>query len=164
MSDISESCTGTILMADFVIIDTVGKANIVGGGVSLLGFEPQSSTSTPFGIFVQLTALIPATHDTGAAMEIILTDQDGQPVALPGPAGPQVMRIAQNVDFAVSLAPGLQRLPKEFPGTASAAIQFSNGLPIVPGKQYSWVVKIDHQEIAKAFFMIPLQASMPVVG
>ena len=71
---------------------------------------------------------------------ISLVDDDGQPVQLPGPAGPQVMRIAQQVTI---LSPG--GVPFGTPGAGNTMIDIFPGLPVEPGG-YRWDVTLAGEE------------------
>lgn len=152
-----------VLLADYAAIDASGKLNMVGGGVTMLGFEFQQGTTTPFTVFVRLVSPV-ATNDR-PAVEIVLADASGNPVQIPGPAGElQTMRIAQNVEFAPPMLSGTSLPPGAIPSIATFAINFTNGLPLAPGHSYSWRVQIDHDVIASESFFIPVPAPGPVIG
>lgn len=164
MSAVSDAAKGHIMIADFVNLDAAGKVNILGGSVQFLGYDPEAGVTAPFSLYVEVAANVPAGEDTTASMEILLVDIDGQPVDLPGPAGPQTMRIAQNVDFRVVAAAGMPVPPPGFPGRTNAVLNFFNGLPLPPGKSYEWVIQLDHELIAKTAFVVPGPPNMPVLG
>lgn len=154
---------GSIVMADYVSIDQLGKAHLVGAGVALLGFDPQQGATTPFALYVRVIS--PRPSNDRPALEILLADASGQPVMLPGPMGePQAMRIAQNVEFPPPAAPGVSIPNGALPSVAQFAINFANGLPLVPGQSYSWRVQIDHDVIASESIYIPQPPPGPVIG
>lgn len=158
MSDVQAS----IILADFVNIDAGGKVNVLGGGVTLLGWTGQ--LTTPFAIFVRLSTPRPI-HDA-PAVEILLADASGNPVMVPsGPDGEsQAMRIAQNVEFSAPAVPGVHIPPGAIASTAQIVLNFGNGLPLKPGHSYTWRVQIDHDVIASESFYIPTGPAMPVIG
>lgn len=164
MSHLSEIAKGTILLADYVNVDPMGKVNIIGGGIQFMGFDPETGMSTPFSLFVSLSASPAPGQDRHAAMEIVLVDLDGHAIELPGPAGMQAMRVSQNVEFTSVTPPGAPAPPTGFPSTANMAMNFVNGLPLAPGRTYEWVVQLDHDLISKVAFHVPGPTPGPVIG
>ncbi|ANG85772.1 hypothetical protein [Microbacterium aurantiacum] len=155
--------SASIILADFANIDQSGKLNVVGGGISLIGYEFQQGTTTPFTVYVRVVARVPRTDRP--ALEIVLADASGDPVQIPSPTGElQTMRIAQNVELAAPSLPGVSIPPGAIPSSAAFAINFSNGLPLAPGHSYSWRVQIDHDVIASESFYIPVPDPGPVLG
>ena len=65
-------------------------------------------------------------------LEIELLTEDGQVVAIPGPAGPQAVRLEQSI-----IVPSPPGVPTGFPGHATAMMELSNGIPLGPGI-YRW--------------------------
>lgn len=158
-SDIRASVT----IADFVNVDAGGKANLIGAGISLLGFDPQQGVTSPFALYVRLVSPLP-TNDR-PAVEILLADASGQPVMLPGPMGEaQALRISQNVDFPPVAVQGVTIPNGAIPSVAQFAINFANGLPLAPGHSYSWRIQLDHDVIASESIFIPVAPAGPVIG
>lgn len=164
MSALTSGAAGQLIIADYVNIDSAGKVNIIGGGIHMIGFDPENGVTAPFALFASVSAKLIAGEDNAAAVEIVLVDSDGQAVDLPGPAGPQKMRIAQNVEFGHVLQPGMPSLPAGFPARHNMAMNFPNGLPLALGKSYEWVIQMDHELIAKVSFFVPGIRDAPVVG
>ncbi|OAN37435.1 hypothetical protein [Microbacterium sp. H83] len=159
----TNSIRASITLADYVNIDGGGKANLIGAGIALLGFDPQQGVTTPFALYVRLISAMPTTDQP--AVEILLVDASGQPVMLPGPMGEgQAMRISQNVEFPPPAAPGVTIPSGALPSVAQFAINFANGLPLAPGHSYSWRVQLDHDVIGSESMFIPLPAPGPVLG
>lgn len=158
-----QSVRATLLLADYANVDAVGKLNLVGGGVSIVGFEFQQGTSSPFTLYVRIVSPMPL--DDRPAVEIVLVDASGDPVQIPGPAGElQTMRIGQNIQLAAPQLPGVDIPPGAVPSSAGFVIGFPNGLPLAPGHSYTWRVQVDHDVIASESFYIPLPAPGPVIG
>lgn len=85
-----------------------------------------------------------------------LVDDDGHTVELPGPAGPQPMKITQQVTVRPPPA------PTGTPGAGNSLIEVQPGLPLNPGF-YQWKVTLDgeHKEDWGARFYVsepPAQA------
>lgn len=139
MSDLS-SASATILIADFVNVDAAGKVNVIGGGIQFLGSDFDSGQTAPFSVFVSVTVSIPSFDETQAAVEVVLVDSDGQPVAVPSEDGSNVMRFSQSVDFRHTTAPEMQQPPIGFPGCSNVVLNFPGGLPLPTGTDRKSVV------------------------
>lgn len=159
----SHDISATIAIADFVNVDASGKANLIGAGVSLIGLDPQQGASTPFGLYVRLVSPVPIRDRP--AVEIVLVDASGQPVVVPGPTGePQAMRFSQLVDFPAPAVPGVSIPAGAVPSASQFAINFASGLPLEPGRSYTWRVQIDRDVIASESFYVPHAATRPIFG
>lgn len=165
MSAISSKCIASIVLADYASIDGEGKANIIGGGISFIGFNPQDGLSAPFALYVQISAEVSSSDENQAAIEVVLQDIEGNPIMLPGPTGAaEPMRMAQAVEFSVVQPPGTTKPPADFPALTNFVLNFSNGLPLQLGEHYKWVVKVDGDEKASEHFSLPKPQAPPVFG
>lgn len=163
MSDLSERVRGFVLLADFVNNDAAGKVNVVGGGLSLIGFDPATGQSAPFAVLAHLTCAIPGTET--AAVELLLADSSGNVVMLPTPTGEsQAMRVAQNVQFQPPVAPGVVLPAGALGATAQIIMHFLAGLPLRLGESYTWRLQVDHEPVASTSFFIPGPPQGPVIG
>lgn len=162
MSEISEQLRASVLLADYAAQDGNGRLSVVGGGLQFVGFEPATGLSAPFAVLVILQSVVPLSEPV--AIEIVLADASGQAVELPGPAGPQLMRVAQNVEFLAPALPGVT-LPKgSVNSQAVVNMYFPTGLPLTPGLSYSWRVQADHEVLITQPFFVPGPAQGPVIG
>lgn len=151
MSDVSEAATVRLLIADYISADAVGKLNLIGGGLSIIGTQPDAlgasvGNSAPFGIVVSV-AVGAELYGTEASFELVLEDSAGKPVALPSPdgKGTQTMRIAQNVMLEEPSYPLGMGIPRRtLPARTQWVLMFVAGLPLPPAALYRWRVKIDH--------------------
>lgn len=144
MSDVSEVASVRILLADYAASDAASKLNVIGGGVTVLGFVPAMNQTAPFTVVV--TVSVPPSHyNHECALELVLEDALGNPVSLPGPTGEaQIMRVGQLIKFEE---------PKTQTGIPRGSLRsrhqwvlgFSIGLPLALGQRYIWRVKIDHE-------------------
>lgn len=93
-------------------------------------------------------------------IELILSlvTEDGEPVSLPGPAGPQPMEIRQQ---RVIQTPAGS--PIATPGTGNTLLEIFPGLPLQPGG-YAWTVGLDglREDYWSASFRV-LQPQVPPV-
>ncbi len=151
----SSTGSGTVLIADFVNVDAAGKVNIIGGGIQFLGSDPETGLTAPFAVYVNVTVSIPMFDETSAEVEVVLVDTDGQPVIVPSPEGPNVMRFNQDVDFRHTVRPEVQPPPMGFPGTSNIVLNFPGGLPLPTGSSYEWVVLLDESRLCSTTFFVP---------
>lgn len=153
MSDVSEAAIVRLLIADYVSADAVGKLNLIGGGLSVIGMQtgqtPGAGTgnTAPFGVVVSIAAE-PDMYGSECAFELILEDSSGEQVFLPNPGGKGVhhaLRFAHDIVFEEPDFPQIPGVPKRsVPARVQLVIMFIAGLPLTPGNAYSWRVKIDH--------------------
>jgi hypothetical protein len=90
-----------------------------------------------------------------------LLNEDGRPVEIPGPAGPQQLRITQQVTIP---SPGGVSLAT--PGNGNAMVEIFPGLPLAPGT-YRWQATLDGEspdESSLAAFRVVPPAQPPVVA
>lgn len=166
VSELSESATVRLQLADFASADPQNKINLIGGGLSLIGFNPQVGLSQPFALVVWVT--VPAKfYDAEATVEIVLEDSGGGLVALPAPVGAaQPLRIGQAVTFEKpNFAPAYVP-PGQMPARAQWVLNFNTGLPLPPGQRYVWRVRVDTETQASWVeeFFVPGAAPGPVIG
>lgn len=154
MSDLTYKCHVDITLADFINVDASGKYNVIGGGVTALGFDIESGASTPFAVMVAIT-LPHHAYEKEFAFELLLRDEKNQIVELPGPAGSQKMRIAQNMTAKRPTGGGA--LATAVPPVMRFVINLSNGIPLRVGSSYSWEVRIDGdtKKDWSSYFIIP---------
>jgi hypothetical protein len=90
-----------------------------------------------------------------------LVTQDGQPVEVPGPAGPQIMSISQPITVVSPAG-----MPPGSPGLGNLLLEFSP-LPIQPGG-YEWRVTLAGEHLehwAARFQVVPTpQPQVPIFG
>jgi hypothetical protein len=149
VSEVSDTATVRLLIADYASVDAARKLNVIGGGLTLIGQPDQISAGVPSGFTAPFALVVsvtvkPTLYRSECSIEVALEDSKGELVKLPGPAGePQKMRIAQNSvfeepNFPAGVPRGLLRARTLF------VLMFSNGLPLAIGQRYVWRVTIDH--------------------
>jgi hypothetical protein len=167
VSDVSDVAAVSLMIADYAVVDAAGKLNIIGGGVSTLGYVANVGLTAPFAL-IAAVSVPPGHYNAECSLEIILEDASGAPVALPGPSGEaQVMRIGQAVRFDEPRSqPGVIVPRHVLPSRQQWVLAFNTGLPLPLGQKYAWRVKIDTEtrhEWAEPFF-VPGHAAGPVLG
>jgi hypothetical protein len=70
-------------------------------------------------------------------LEVELLTEDGHLVSIPGPGGPQAVRLEQPI-----IVPSPPGVPTGFPGHATAMMEMPTGLPLAPGI-YRWQASIN---------------------
>jgi hypothetical protein len=123
----------TMLLCDAAQV-AEGKLYILGAGWNMIGPEP-----TPSAIALRLEVEW-GEVDRPHHWELFLVDEDGEPVILPTPQGPQAVEVRG--DFQVGAPPGL---PEGSPIEVSLAVNMGP-LPLQPGRRYTWRLAIDGQE------------------
>lgn len=153
MSEISDSAQGFIYLADYASTDAVGKHNIIGGGVSVTGIDPNSGQSAPLTLLA-VVDVDPRFVGQSFAFEIGLYDAAGQVVTppLPGASG---IRVAQLAAVNAPTAPPGGFIP---PGTVRPAtnviMSFPGGLPLAAGQSYEWRLSVDTHLIYKTVLAV----------
>ncbi len=120
----------TLLLADHAVVAD-GKLYINGGGWSITGPTP-----TPSAIAVKLDVPWDRANQK-LHLRLRLIGQDGDPVTVPSPDGPQPVEITG--DAEIGRPEGLVHgADIDFP------LAFQLGpLPLEPGQRYQWVLDID---------------------
>lgn len=163
---IFEDAHVAIILADYVGIDAGGKVNAIGAGFTLTGVQPHGLTA-PMHV-VALIDLPGKYSGREFAFSLELWDDDTQEVVqMPGPSGqPDTMRIAQLVKGDRPQAPGLLYLPETMFVRVQVALAFVNGLPLAPGRFYSWRAQVEgqHRKDWSARFHVAGPPPPPVFG
>lgn len=148
MSDVSDNAAVRTLLADYAVTDGQGKLNVVGGGITGVGQNPNTGLTLAFALYVSVT-VPPGLYEEQCAVEIVLEDAAGDLVNVPGPAPgmpPQVLRVGQAVTFEEPRFnfPQPVSAPRHYlPARAQWVMSFATGLPLAPGPGYAWRVRID---------------------
>lgn len=166
MSDVASRAAVNLLLADFASVDAGGKLNIIGAGVDTLGFDPAQGTTTRFTFVAQVS--IPASMcPTEFAVEVALLDASGGIAELPSPAGTQKMRVAHVVPMEKPALPvGVTASRDDLTTRSNMVLDFSNGLPLVPGGVYKWRLQIDGDDSVEHVYTMAVAGppAGPVIG
>lgn len=137
-----------------VLLADKGTNNPAAGTLNLLNLgwgatQTDGQLTPPHAVAVFMEAEL-SECNRPLVVQLELVDEDGRVVDLPGPAGPQPMRMAQNVTIA---APPGQ--PTGTPGKANLLLEIQPGLPLGQGT-YKWRVKVggkDDDDWSVTFFV-----------
>jgi hypothetical protein len=151
-----------------VLLADKGKTNPQAGTLDLLnaGWSQTSPTPSPMGQVVppQVVAIFFEVDrhlcNRDITLLVELVDEDGGAVALPGPAGPQPMRIEQHIRVPI---PPL--LPGGAPGSGNLLLELMPGPPLAPGV-YTWRVTLngEHRDDWTATFYVLPPPEAPTFG
>lgn len=165
MSAVSEAARVNLVVADVAQPDPhTGKANMLGAGITILGWDGGQGATAPFHVFAEI--FIPQDlAPVDAGLELWLEDESGDIVNVPGPTGSQPIRIGQQVSFEVPRVQGLQ-LPDNMPSRVQYVVGFQNGLPLAPGRGYEWVLRLDldNDHVRRYVVTVPGASPGPVLG
>ncbi|MEU7174648.1 MULTISPECIES: DUF6941 family protein [Micromonospora] len=149
-----------IVLADVGTQDSVGKLNLLGAGWSQTQVGPNGRTpDMSIAIFVE----IPWDRANREILLIAeLIDEDGQAVTLPtSPDQAQPVRIEHRPVAGPPLG-----APNGSPAQVSMLINMQGGLPLQPGRWYSWRVSVDgeQREDWQAKFYVSRLGTAPTFG
>jgi hypothetical protein len=93
-------------------------------------------------------------------LEVELLTEDGEVVEIPGPNGPQAVRLEQQI-----MVPSPAGLPTGFPGHATSMMELPTGLPLPPGI-YRWQARVNSklEDDWSARFYVAAQPPPPTFG
>lgn len=120
-----------------------GTLNLLNVGWSQTGLRPAGPMglllTPPFAVAVFFEV---DHHHCNHPIDLVLSlvTEDGTPVEVPGPAGPQQMRISQQI--TVSSPAGM---PIGAPGVGNSLVEIVPGLPLAPGG-YQWRATLAGEE------------------
>ncbi len=93
-------------------------------------------------------------------LEIELLSEDGEVVEIPGPSGPQAVRLEQQI-----MVPSPAGVPTGFPGHATSMMELPTGLPLAPGI-YRWQARLNgkFEDDWSAHFYVAAPPQPPTFG
>jgi hypothetical protein len=94
------------------------------------------------------------------ALEVELLTEDGVVVEIPGPQGPQAVRLQQQI-----MVPSPAGVPTGFPGHATSMTDLPTGLPLPPGI-YRWRARVNgkSEDDWSACFYVAAPPQPPTFG
>ena len=108
MSEVFEQADVALMLADYAVADQMGKLQVVGGGLQIVGRDHATGNSAAFALVVSL-AFPPQVFNEQYAFEVVLEDEAGAPVELGHPprgATSNVMRFGQTLQVEEPQLPG----------------------------------------------------------
>jgi hypothetical protein len=147
VSQVSDAAAVHILMADYAAVDSTGKLNVIGGGVTVVGSPPAGPGRIPLSLIVWV--VVPPQHyGANSTVEVTLEDDSGEIVTWPsGSSGePELARIVQQVRFPEPNLPrGSDAVRGFLPARLQFVVGFPGGLALAKDRGYRWRVTVDDQ-------------------
>jgi len=156
----------SVILADYVGVDAAGKLNIVGGGLMVMGVQPDGNCAPHHVVaLVDLPGKY-AGQNFSLALSLWNAETDSG-VQLPGPNGKlEALRIQQIATAVPTYLPG-GILPQDFPIRVQMSIGFPSGLPLPSGARYVWKADIEGQRKKGwrgNFYVLAPPSPPPVIG
>lgn len=143
MSEVADDACVSLILADYAAADAINKVNVIGAAWQISGVQPETGLTPPQSLVVFID-LPPKHYNEEFALTVALLDDTGNPVQIPGPTGePQALRISQlaKAEKPTFAQPGIPQ--NVVPTHVQIVANFPGGLPLAPGRLYSWQVDID---------------------
>ncbi|WP_433599141.1 hypothetical protein ACQPXH_26195 [Nocardia sp. CA-135953] len=138
MSEAADTAHVSMTLADYAAVDQGQKINMVGGSISLVGYDFNVGVTVPFTV-VAWISFDSKFGGHSPAIELLLEDDTGAIVELPGPPNPVDAPRYVRVGAAEVLRPAEAGLRPR----SQIVLNFATGLPLTAGQIYRWRVKID---------------------
>jgi hypothetical protein len=168
VSEVYEKASVSLILADFAVADQLGKLQMVGGGLQLIGRDHNTGVSAAFAVVVSLT-FPPALFNEQYAFEVVLEDTAGNPLELAESAavpGSRVMRFGQTLQIEEPNFRGSGVPRRSLPTRSHVVLYFNTGLPLPPGRVLVWRARIDGESRPDwtVPFFVPAPPPAPVLG
>jgi hypothetical protein len=168
MSEVFERASVSLVLADYAVADQLGKLQMVGGGLQIVGRDHAKGTSSAFALVVSLD-FPPEVFNEQYAFEVVLEDSSGSPVeltAVPNGGNSSVMRFGQTLQVEEPNFRGSGVPRRALPARSHVVLYFNTGLPLPAGRVLVWRARIDgdsRPNWALPFF-VPAPPTGPVLG
>jgi hypothetical protein len=165
MSDAADSAIVQVVLADYANNDSGGKLNIIGGGITMLGLDPNSHITVPHAVVARIS-FAPRYIGESPAVELALESDDGSLVSIQGQGGAQFLRVGAANALKPAVVPGATVPLTAVRPSAQMLMYFANGLPLEPNRSYTWRVRIDHETRdawTETFYVLTMDPD-PVIG
>jgi len=168
MSEVFERATVSLVLADYAVADQLGKLQMVGGGLQIVGRDHTQGMSSAFALVVSLD-FPPEVFNEQYTFEVVLEDLSGAPVELMAPpahGNSNVMRFGQTLQVEEPSFRGNGVPRHALPARSHVVLYFNTGLPLPAGQVLVWRARIDgdsRPEWTMQFFVLGPVAG-PVLG
>ena len=168
VSEVFEQASVSLILADFAVADQLGKLQMVGGGLQLIGRDSATGISAAFALVVSLT-FPPELFNEQYAFEVVLEDEAGTPIELAEAApvpGSRVMRFGQTLQIEEPNFRGSGVPRRALPTRSHVVLYFNTGLPLPAGRVLVWRARIDGESRPQwtVPFFVPAPPPAPVLG
>ena len=165
MSDVFDRARVSLMLADYAVTDQLGKLQVVGGGLQVVGRDHGTGATAAFALVVALE-FPPEVFNEQYVFEIVLQDTAGNPVELPDGSGSPVIRFGQNLQVEEPNFRGAGVPRRALPARSHIVLYFNTGLPLPPGRVLLWRARIDGETRPNwtLSFFVPAPPAAPVLG
>lgn len=171
MSEVFEQASVSLILADFAVADQLGKLQMVGGGLQIIGRDHGTGMSAAFALVVSLS-FPPTLVNEQYAFEVVLENAAGLPVQLDEVAAPadtspaRVMRFGQTLQIEEPNFRGSGVPRRALPTRSQVVLYFNTGLPLPAGQVLVWRARIDGESRSDwtVPFFVPAPPPAPVLG
>lgn len=170
MSEVYEQASVSLILADFAVADQLGKLQMVGGGLQIIGRDHATGMSAAFALVVSLS-FPPTLVNEQYAFEVVLENAAGLPVHLddttPTEVSPaRVMRFGQTLQIEEPNFRGSGVPRRALPTRSQVVLYFNTGLPLPSGQVLVWRARIDGESRPDwtVPFFVPAPPPAPVLG
>lgn len=168
MSEVFDRASLSLVLADYAVADQLGKLQMVGGGLQIVGRDHTTGTSAAFALVVSLE-FPPEVFNEHYAFEVVLEDSFGAPMelpSLPAGAGSPVVRFGQTLQVEEPNFRGSGVPRRALPARSHVVLYFNTGLPLPSGHVLVWRVRIDGEsrDPWTLPFFVPGPPTAPVLG
>lgn len=170
MSDVFEQASVSLILADFAVADQLGKLQMVGGGLQIIGRDHGTGLSAAFALVVSLS-FPPTLVNEQYAFEVVLETEAGLPVHLDDVAptdmsAVRVMRFGQTLQIEEPNFRGSGVPRRALPTRSQVVLYFNTGLPLPSGQVLVWRARIDGESRPDwtVLFFVPAPPPAPVLG
>ncbi|TKV60516.1 hypothetical protein FDO65_02060 [Nakamurella flava] len=170
MSEVFEQASVSLILADFAVADQLGKLQMVGGGLQIIGRDHTTGMSAAFALVVSLS-FPPTLVNEQYAFEVVLENAAGLPVQLddvtPTEVSPaRVMRFGQTLQIEEPNFRGSGVPRRALPTRSQVVLYFNTGLPLPSGQVLVWRARIDGESRPDwtVPFFVPAPPPAPVLG
>lgn len=164
MSEVFERASVPLVLADYAVADQLGKLQLVGGGLQIVGRDHAKGISASFALVVSLD-FPPEVFNEQYAFEVVLEDTFGSPVELAAD-GSSVLRFGQTLQVEEPNFRGNGVPRHALPASSHVVLYFNSGLPLPAGEVLVWRASIDGESRSDWTlpFFVPAPPAAPVLG
>ena len=168
MSQVFDRAAVSMVLADYAVSDELGKLQLVGGGLQIIGRDHATGASAAFALVVSMAFPAAVFHEQ-YSFEVVLENDSGEPLELSDPpagAVSPVVRFGQTLQVEEPNFRGSGVPRRALPARTHVVLYFNTGLPLPAGRVLSWWTRIDGESRPDWTlpFFVPGPPPPPVLG
>jgi len=168
MSEVFERAAVSLILADYAVVDQLGKLQMIGGGLQIVAKDHAEGMSAAFSLVISLD-FPPEVFNEQYSFEVVLEDTVGAPIELtaaPVGGASSVMRFGQTLQVEEPNFRGNGVPRHALPARSHVVLYFNTGLPLPAGQVLVWRARIDgdSRDHWTLPFFVPAAPTGPVLG